>query len=154
MFDPRSDIIGLFTNSRIGAASRYSTTSVYIQLLQVEDNEEKEPNDYGDKYVGIMWLRQPRAYMTSVDIGFNSTDHQVIVDCDIVIPKNDKWLKNTHTQYMTKILHTFETTIRRNSSASGKSWDIAEASNIPVSFDDMNPNVYRRVVEVICRKVN
>ena len=152
MFDPRSDLIGLFTNDRIGAASKYSTTSVYIQLVSWEDNEEKEPDDYGSKYVGILWLKPPRAYNEPMDIGFSTTMHEVVVDCDLLIPKNDNWLRNTHATYIKNICHTFETTIRRNASASGKTWDTAELRSIPISFDSENPGVYRRVFEVIFKK--
>jgi len=154
MFDPRDDLIGLFTNSRIGAASRYSTTTAYVKLLSYEGNEEKEPNDYGDKYVGIMWFKPPRSYLATMDIGFSTTEHEVVVDCDLIIPVNDKWLKGIHSTYINNILHTFETTIRTNASASGKTWDTAEVHAIPVSLDAENPNVYRRVVEVVCKKAN
>jgi len=155
MFDPRSDLIGLFTNSRIGAASRYgSSSTVYIKLLIVEDNEEKEANDYGSKYVGIIWLKPPRAYLEDLNVGFSTTEHEVVVDCDLVIPVNDKWLRNTHATFINSVLHTFETTIRTNASATGKSWDNAEAKSIPISFDSETPNIYRRVIEVVCKKAN
>jgi len=154
MFDPRDDIIGLFSNSRIAAASKFSTTSVFVQILTVEENEEKEPNDYGDKYVGMLWLSQPRAYLTGIDIGFNATEHLVVVDCKLVIPKNDKWLKNKHATFTNSIMHTFETTIRTNASAAGKSWDTAEVTNIPISIDDVNPNINYRLLEVVCKKAN
>jgi len=154
MFDPRDDIIGLFSNSRILANSKYSSTSVFIKLLSFEDNEEKEPNDYGDKCVGILWLKQPRAVLTSIDIGFNSTEHLITVDCNLIVPKNDKWLKNKHATFMNDVLHTFETTLRANASASNKSWDTIEAANIPISIDDVNPNINYRFIEVVCKKAN
>jgi len=153
MFDPRSDIIGLFTNSRIGASSRYSGTDVYVKILSMEDNEEKEPNDYGDKYVGIIWLKPPRVYLNDMDIGFNTAEHEVVVDCDFILPKNERWLKGNHATFINSILHTLETTIRTNCSASGKSWDIAMFNDIPISFND-EPNIYRRVSEIVCYKAN
>jgi len=153
MFDPRDDLIGLFTNCRIGAVSKYgSTASVYVQLLTTEDNSGKEPNDYGDKTVGIIWFKPPRAYLTDIDIGFNTTEHQVIVDCDFVLPQNDKWLQGIHGTFIKNIIHTLETTIRTNSSASGKSWDTAELLNIYTDFSI--PNINRRIMEIICYKAN
>ena len=154
VFDPRSDIIGLFTSSRIGAASRFSTTSVYVKLLSYEDNDTAEPNDYGSKYVGIIWLKPPRAYLDSLDVGFRTTEHEVVVDCDLVIPKNNEWLRNSHATFINSVLHTFETTVRTNCSAAGKSWGTAEVKSIPISLDPDNPNIYRRVMELICIKAN
>lgn len=154
MFDPRTDLIGLFTNSRIGAACKYSTVSVYVKLINSEDDKEAKPSDYGSKYVGIMWFKPPRAYFRDMDLGFQTTEHEVIVDCDLVIPTSEKWLEGVHSTYINNILHIFETTIRTNSTVSGKSWDIARADAIPISFDSTTPNIYRRVVEVICRKAN
>lgn len=154
MFDPRSDVIGLFTSSRIGADSRFSGTSVYVKLISFEDNETVEPNDYGDKYVGIMWFKPPRAYFTDLDVGFSTTEHEVIVDCDLILPKNDKWLRNSHATFINNILHTFETTVRTNCTVSGKSWDIAMVSNVLISFDENNPNIYRRILELRCIKAN
>jgi hypothetical protein len=155
LFDPRTDLIGLFTNSRLGAASRYSNTSVYIRLVkETVDNKDTEPNDYGTKYVGILWLKPPRTYNTSADVGFNTTEHDVIIDCHLIIPRNDQWLKNTHETFANNITHSFETTIRTNASASGKSWQNAEVSNMPISNDPDNPNVCYRVLEVTCFKAD
>ena len=157
MFDPRSDIISLFSNSRIGANSRYgSSATVYVKLIEYDiENAEIEPNDYGDRYVGIMWLMPPRAYNRTLDIGFNTTEHTVVIDCRLILPQNNKWLKNIHSTYINSVLHTFETTIRTNGDATaGKSWDIAELNNMPVSNDPENPNIHYRVLEVVCVKAD
>ena len=154
MIDPRSDIIGLFTNSRIGADSRYSGTSVYIKIVSTEDNENTEPNDYGDKYVGILWLKPPRQYLNDLTISFTVTEHEAIVDCDLIIPRNDKWLKNNHSTFINNIVDLFERTIRENSTTSGKTWDIAMVDNILVSVDVENPNIYRRLMELRCYKAD
>ena len=154
VFDPRTDIIGLFTSSRIGAVSRFSGTSVYVKLISYEDNENAEPNDYGNNYVGILWLKPPRAYFTDLDVGFRTTEHEVIVDCDLIIPKNDKWLRNSHASFINNVIHTFETTIRTNTSTPGKSWGMAEVTGIPISEDPEYPNIYFRVMELRCIKAN
>lgn len=156
MFDPRTDIISLFTSSRIGAASRYSTTSVYVKILKEEvDNRETEPNDYGDKYVGILWLKHPRAYLTNVTIGTGTIDHEVVVDCHLIIPRNDHWLKNIHETYINNILKRFEATIESNSTSSAsKSWDVVEPPNILSASDPDNPNICFRVIELVCRKTD
>jgi hypothetical protein len=153
MFDPRDDIIGLFTNSRIGAVSKYgSNATVYMQLLKTEDDSCKEPNDYGDKTVGIIWFKPPRCYNTGLDIGFSSTEHQVIIDCDMVLPVNDKWLQGVHGDYINNVLHTFETTIRDNATKSGVSYDTAELLNVITDFSI--PNINRRIIEILCFKSN
>lgn len=156
MFDPRSDLVGLFTNSRIGAASRFgSTTSCYVRLIKEEvDNKETEPNDYGNNYVGLLWLKSPRAYNNDIDVGFSTTAHEVVVDCHLIIPRNDKWLKGVHETFINNITNTFEKTIRTYATASGKSWNQAAVENMPLSSDPENPNICFRVLEVVCHKAD
>ena len=156
MFDPRSDLIGLFTNSRIGAASRFSTASVYIQLIKEEvDNMEIEPNDYGRKNVGLMWLKTPREPVAkNIKVGTGTIDHEVVVDFHLIIPRNNTWLKNIHATYINSILATFEATIETNSTSSaGKSWDVAEPPNI-LSTNAESPNLCFRMGELVFRKTN
>lgn len=153
MIDPRSDLISLFTNSRIGAASKFSTTSVYIKILEAEGQEEKEPNDYGSKYVGILWLRPPRAYLSNINIGYTRDEIETVVDCHLYIPKNPRWFNaGDYGTYINRILDTFQTTIR---SSSGKVWDMARMNSIPDSLTGGdNPNVYGRVIEVVCQNID
>ena len=155
MFDPRTDIVGLFTSARIGADSRYSGTSVYVKILKEEiDNTDTEANDYGSKYVGILWLSPPREYISPKSINSTKYEHEAVVDCRLIVPRNDKWLRNNHETFIHNVLHTFETRIRDNYNASGKSWDIALPTNMPVTNNPDNPNVCYRVLELVCYKIN
>jgi hypothetical protein len=157
LFDPRSDLISLFTNSKISANSRFgSNKTVFVKLLEEKvDNKHKEIDDYGSECVGIIWMSPPRAYLEDMDIGFNTTQHSVVVDCRLIVPRNDRWLQGVHDTFINSILHTFETTIRSNGDASaGKSWDTAMATNMPVSSDPENPSINYKVIEVVCTKAN
>lgn len=155
MFDPRNDIISLFTNSRIGAVSKYGgTASVYVKILRLEDNEEKEPDDYGTKTVGLLWLHPPRAYNQNIKAGTGTIQHDVVIDCHLIIPKNDNHLKDIHADYINTILNTFEATLEASStSTAGKSWDVATPPNILTSTSD-DPNIYYRMFEITCTKTN
>ena len=154
MIDPRSDIISLFTDSRIGASSMYSGTSVYVKLLESEGQEEREPNDYGRNYVGIIWLRPPRVYSNIHDISYNHDISEIVVDCHLYIPKNTAWFKpGGYSSYIRQVLDTLQTTLRSNQT--GKSWHSIRLSNIPDSLTGGdNPNVYGRVIEVVCMKID
>lgn len=155
MFDPRDDIIGLFTSSRIGAASRYSGTSVYVHILTWEDHLDAEPDDYGEKTVGLLWLRPPRSVLQSVDIGYHATAHTVVVDAYLHIPVCDAWLKGIRRVFVNSIMDTFETRLRdEGNSKDGVGWDTIEVTGVPVCFDDVNPGVDLRVLEVTCTRTD
>lgn len=154
MIDPRSDLISSFTNSRIGAASKYSTSSVYIKLLTREGQEEKEPSDYGSSYVGLMWFFPPRAYMTQIT-GVNNVQELVetVVDCHLYIPKNEHWFNpSNYGTYIKNILDTFQSTLR-DIDINDYGWDV-RINSIPDSLTGFdNPNVYGRVVELIFKNI-
>jgi len=102
-----------------------------------------------------MWLHPPRAYNKSMDVGFSTTEHEAVIDCRLIIPRNDKWLKNTHETYINTILHLFEIRVRANADATAdKSWDTAEVTAMPVSDDPDQPNMCYRVLEAVFTKAN
>jgi hypothetical protein len=152
MFDPRDDIIGLFTNARIGGSSRFSSSTVYVKLLKTEDNSGKEPNDFGNNMVGIIWLKPPRTVNTCIDVGFSTSEHRVVIDVDMVLPHNDEFLKNVHDSFINSILHSLETTIRTYATKSGVSYDTAEL--VFVMSDYSIIGVHRRLMEIVCVKSN
>ena len=156
MIDPRSELISLFSDSRIGAASKYSTTSVYVKLLETEGQEEKEPNDYGSKYVGIIWLHPPRSYLQQITAcNIVRDEGETVVDCHLYLPKNQQWfIPGGYGTYIRRILDTFQTTIR-NATVDSYSWDKARLNSVPDSLTGGdNPNVYGRVVEVVCINID
>ena len=159
MFDPRYELTRLFTNARIGASDRYgSTSSSYVKLLVTEGNEEKEANDFGSTYVGIMWLKPPRTYPdNNVDIGYNKIMNETVVDCDLIIPKNDKRLYNSsgtlYGNFIAEILRRFQATVQTNSHPTDGFWVDAHVGPVLISTDPENPNIYRRVVEFICKEL-
>jgi len=154
MIDPRSDLISLFTDSRIGAVSKYSGTSVYVKILVTEGQEELEPSNYGSKYVGLIWLHPPRVYSSELNIGYTKDEHEYVVDCHLYIPKNKRWFNpDDYGTFIASVLNTFQTTIRSNQT--GKDWDRARVSNIPNSLTGGdNPNVYGRVIEVVFKNID
>lgn len=154
MIDPRNDLISLFTNSRIGAASKFSGTSVYVKILVTEGQAEKEPNDYGSSYVGLIWLHPPRSYLTTIDIGYGKDEGETVVDCHLYIPLNKRWFNSDdYGTFINSVLTVFQTTIRSNQT--GYVWDMARVSNIPDSLTGgNNPNVYGRVIEVVFKNID
>jgi len=155
MIDPRSDLISLFSNERIGAASMYSTVSVYVKLLEVEGQEEKEPKDFGSKYVGILWLHPPRAYSSQMTAANSVLDiNETVVDCHLYIPRNNQWFQaGDYSRYINRLLDSMQTTFRSNQS--GYCWDSIRLNSIPDSLTGGgNPNVYGRVIEVVCKNID
>lgn len=154
MIDPRSDLISKFTDSRIGAASKYSTTSVYVKLLCPEGQEEKEPSDYGSSYVGLIWFHPPRSYFTQITGVNNVRDlAETVVDCHLYIPKNQRWFNSDdYGMYIKHILDTFQSTLR-GIDIDDFGWDVRIGS-IPDSLTGYdNPNVYGRMVELIFKNI-
>lgn len=111
MFDPRDDIIALFTNSIISTTASYGYGTDYIKIDLREDNPEGTI-DYKN-YAGCMLLESPEEGTPRPrNIGGGKDETPIVITCNLWIRKK-KGMKDLN-KYINGIIDTFQKTIRTN----------------------------------------
>lgn len=110
MFDPRADIISLFSNSKVSVSTDYDGKTDYMELCIRERNPE---GDLRYDSAGGIILEPPFSPPPKeVCIGGQKHVTTVIIPCRLWLRKRE-WIKNRDT-FLNSVISTFQTTIRTN----------------------------------------
>lgn len=107
MFDPRNEIVALFTSSHIGASTQGGTRYVGIDIR--EDNEEAKL-----KYdnIGVIILEPPETNNEVINIDGKTTEDTVMILGNMWV-KREQLMKHPDV-FINSILNTFHETILTN----------------------------------------
>jgi len=146
MFDPRSDIKGLFTDYRVTGTDKYSNTA-HVDIYLAEDN----PNATIVRE-GVIILEQPRAVSIDSDIGDNTNYDEIKFDANLFVIRKSHI--RDYPSFINSIVNTFQSTIKTNRSNLSSCSD-AKVTNMDsplVPFDERKVK-FRRVIEITCWKL-
>jgi len=112
-FDPRPDILGLFTDSKVSGTGKYKTE--YIEI-HIRERNWKLDRTYKNSSKGVISLDPPT--MVKPDeksIGPNgfTINQEVIIPCNLFIPLSEALNYQVDT-FINDIVHSFEGTIFDN----------------------------------------
>ena len=147
MFDPRSDIKGLFTNNRVTGSDKYSQTA-HVDIDLREDNPQG-----AIKREGIILMEAPRAICKDITVGNGYKLDEVVFDAVLYVIRKHN-IKD-YTTFIDSIVDTFQTTLKTNRH-SVSSCDDAMVTNVispgvPPKAQNME---FKRVITVTCWKIS
>jgi hypothetical protein len=145
VFDPRSDIISKFTNSKISATGKYGTE--YIEL----DIRERNPEGVMDyESQGVLLFEPPQAlYPEHMNIGGLLYQTPVQIRCNLWIKKGRDLDYQVDT-FINSILHSFQNTIVSNQTGIITNGIVrfAGVDDVPSNSSDL----IRKSILLICQK--
>lgn len=109
-FDPRPEILGLFTNAKVSGTGKYKTEYVEIHI------RDRNPTLHRDHSTskGVISLDPPvMPSPTEKSIGGKVINQAVMISCNLFIPIDEKLNYNVDT-FVNDIVHSFETKIFDN----------------------------------------
>ena len=135
MIDPRNDIVGLFTNSRVSGSSDHGTKYVKVDLR--EDNENAEITG---KDLGALILESPVVSPSNISVNGKTYEESITQICNLWIRKHVS-LKNPDS-FINNIVNSFQNTIVDNHLSLSSVGDIWLGDVLPVA--SQSSEVYRR----------
>jgi len=108
-YDPRADILGLFTNEKVSATGKYKTEYVEVHI---RDRNPTLRRNYKTSR-GVISLEPPIQTRPEGTIGGDVYKQPVIINCHLFIPIDEKTNYNIDT-FVNAIVHSFQDTIIDN----------------------------------------
>lgn len=143
MFDPRSDIKALFTDSRITTTDKYGNTAHVDIVLRENSIETVIVRE------GIVIFEQPRAINLDASIGDSVTYDEVSFDASLYVIRKPN-IKDYNT-FINAIVDSLEDTIRASRGGLTSCSD-AKITNVlsPPVPPKSKKEAFRRVIEITC----
>ena len=141
MFDPRSDIKGLFSNHRISGTDKYGNTAHVDIQLREENTEGTIIRE------GILIFEPPRAVISDIEIGDSKTFDEVVFDANLYVIRKSQ-IRDYHS-FINSVVDTFQNTLKTNRHSLSSCDDIRVSNMLsPPVPEASRKTVFRRLIEV------
>ena len=145
MYDPRSNIINLFSNNMVSASDGY--TNHYVELYIRERNPD---GDINYNSAGALIMDFPVSSSEEVSIGGHKHETEMIIPALLWIRKK-KNMKNPDV-FIKNVINTIQTTIRTNRLSLVTNGDVEPFFNINPR-PSQSQDVYEYVINIKATKI-